>query len=265
MHHNPIWIENLSYAYPDGTQALTNLSLSIAATERVAVVGANGSGKSTLLMHLNGIFLPQAGEVRVGEMLVNPKNLKAIRNFVGLVFQNPDDQLFMPTAAEDVAFGPKNLGITGIELQKRVIQALAAVGFAPHLYGQRNPHNLSGGEKKRLAIAGVLAMRPQVLGLDEPTAQLDPRSRRQLIQLLQTLPLTQVIVTHDLDLALELCPRTVILSQGRIVFDGKTAEALGDVNFLQAHALESPLSYSRPYCNLIDAPATFPIVPALVD
>ncbi len=254
MHHNPIWIENLNYTYPDGTQALDHLSISIAATERVAIVGANGSGKSTLLLHLNGIFLPQTGEVRIGEMLVNPDNLRGIRNFVGLVFQNPDDQLFMPTVGEDVAFGPKNLGFTGAAVTHRVNQALYSVGMDPADYYHRNPQNLSGGEKKRVAIAGVLAMQPQVLGLDEPTAQLDPRSRRQLIELLQNLPLTQVIVTHDLDLALELCPRTIVLSQGKIVFDGGTAQALADVQFLQAHALESPLSYTRPYCNLGDAP-----------
>lgn len=254
MHHNPIWIKNLSYVYPDGTQALKHLSISIAATERVAIVGANGSGKSTLLLHLNGILLPQAGEIWIGEMLVSHQNLRAIRNFVGLVFQNPDDQLFMPTVGEDVAFGPKNLGLTGTALSHRVNQSLYAVGIDPEKYYERNPQNLSGGEKKRIAIAGVLAMQPQVLGLDEPTAQLDPRSRRQLIELLHGLPLTQVIVTHDLDLALELCPRTIVLSQGKIVFDGGTAEALSDVNFLQAHALESPLSYARPYCNLQDAP-----------
>lgn len=254
MHHNPIWIKNLSYVYPDGTPALHHVSISIAATERVAIVGANGSGKSTLLLHLNGILLPQAGEVRVGEMLVTNQNLRAIRNFVGLVFQNPDDQLFMPTVGDDVAFGPKNLGLTGAVLGQRVHQSLYAVGIDPEIYAERNPQNLSGGEKKRIAIAGVLAMQPQVLGLDEPTAQLDPRSRRQLIELLHGLPLTQVIVTHDLDLALELCPRTIVLSQGKIVFDGGTAQALSDVNFLQAHALESPLSYARPYCNLRDAP-----------
>lgn len=261
MHHNPIWIDQLSYTYPDGTQALDCLSLSIAATERVAIVGANGSGKSTLLLHLNGIFLPQSGEVRVGEMLVNTHNLRAIRNFVGLVFQNPDDQLFMPTADEDVAFGPKNLGLTGTELSQRVHQAMAAVGLDQRAYSHRNPHNLSGGEKKRLAIAGVLAMQPQVLGLDEPTAQLDPRSRRHLIELLQSLPLTQVIVTHDLDLALELCPRTIILSRGQIVFDGPTAQALENERFLQRHALELPLSSTRPYCNLADAPGLTGLTP----
>jgi len=190
MHHNPISIENLSYVYPDGIQALKGINLQIAATERVGIVGANGSGKSTLLLHLNGILMPQQGEIVIGEMLVSSKKLLAIRNFVGLVFQNPDDQLFMPTVWEDVAFGPMNQGIKGEELKIRVAEALVAVGLDVTKYADRQSHNLSGGEKKRVAIAGVLAMQPQVLVCDEPSAQLDPRSRRQLIQLLRTLPET---------------------------------------------------------------------------
>lgn len=254
MHHNPISITNLSYNYPDGTQALRSINLSIKATERVALVGANGSGKSTLQLHLNGIILPQQGEVIVGEWAVKPQNLLRIRNFVGLVFQNPDNQLFMPTVWEDIAFGPMNLGLRGAELKTRVLQAMAAVDIDPEWYANRNTDNLSGGEKKRIAIAGVLAMQPQVLVFDEPSAQLDPRSRRQLIALLQSLPLTQLIATHDLDLVLELCARTVVLNQGQIVFDGQTERVMSDPAFLIQHALESPLSYSRPYCQLADAP-----------
>jgi cobalt/nickel transport system ATP-binding protein len=254
MHHNPITVNNLSYAYPDGTEALRGISFSIAATERVALIGANGSGKSTLQLHLNGILLPQAGEIIVGEFLVEPENLQAIRNFVGLVFQNPDDQLFMPTVGEDIAFGPKNLGLRGRELQSRVMDAMAAVGLDVDIYSSRSTEALSGGEKKRIAIAGVLAMQPQILVFDEPSAQLDPRSRRQLIQLLQSLPLTQLIATHDLDLALELCPRTIVLSQGKIVYDGSTTAVMGNAEFLLDHALEVPLSYSRPYCLIADAP-----------
>lgn len=254
MHHNPISIQNLSYTYPDGTQALREINLSIRASERVALIGANGSGKSTLQLHLNGILLPQAGQVIIGELPVISQHLRKIRNFVGLVFQNPDNQLFMPTVWEDVAFGPMNLGLRDAELKERVLQAMAAVGIDPEIYGQRNTDNLSGGEKKRIAIAGVLAMQPQVLVFDEPSAQLDPRSRRQLIQLLQSLPLTQLIATHDLDLALELCDRTVVLSQGQIVYDGETERVMSDPEFLVQHALESPLSYSRPYCKLEDAP-----------
>ncbi len=254
MHHNPITISDLSYTYPDGTQALNSIDLSIRATERVALVGANGSGKSTLLLHFNGLLLPQQGEIVVGELPIIPKHLKAVRNFVGLVFQNPDDQLFMPTVWEDVTFGPMNQGLQGKELQERAGGALWAVGLNPVSYGKRNANNLSGGEKKRVAIAGVLAMRPQVLVLDEPSAQLDPRSRRQLIQLLDSLPLTQLIATHDLDLALELCDRTVVLNRGKIVFDGPTETILSNAELLEQYALELPLSYSRPYCLLEHAP-----------
>jgi cobalt/nickel transport system ATP-binding protein len=255
MHHNPIFVENLSYRYPDGTKALNNINLSIKANERVALIGANGSGKSTLQLHLNGILMPQQGEVKIGEWQINPENLNDIRNFVGLVFQNPDDQLFMPTVWEDVAFGPMNQKVRGNNLKQRIAAAMAAVNLDLNDYARKNPDNLSGGEKKRVAIAGVLAMQPQVLVLDEPSAQLDPRSRRHLIDLLQSLSLTQLIATHDLDLALELCDRTIVLSQGQVVYDGKTEKVMGDPDFLRQHALESPLSYSRPYCNLIDAPA----------
>lgn len=255
MHHNPISITNLSYTYPDGTPALHNIDLDIKASERVALVGANGSGKSTLLLHLNGILLPQSGTIVVGERAIAPSVLRQIRNFVGIVFQNPDDQLFMPTVGEDIAFGPLNQGITGEALNHRCYHCLHAVGLAPERYLQRQTMHLSGGEKRRVAIAGVLAMQPQILVLDEPSTQLDPRARRQLILLLQQLPITQLIATHDLDLALDLCDRTVVLSQGRVVREGATVEILGDRPFLEAHHLEPPLSYSRPYCLLEDAPA----------
>ncbi|MDX2098195.1 MAG: energy-coupling factor ABC transporter ATP-binding protein [Leptolyngbyaceae cyanobacterium bins.59] len=248
MHHNPISIASLNYAYPDGTQALHNIDLQIRATERVALIGANGSGKSTLLLHLNGILLPQIGDIQIGEWKVEQDSLTWVRNFVGLVFQNPDDQIFMPTVWEDVAFGPMNQGLKEPELTQRVKQALYAVGLDSAEYGHRNAHNLSGGEKKRVAIAGVLAMQPQVLVFDEPSAQLDPRSRRQLIHLLNQLPQTQLIATHDLDMALELCSRTIVLSRGRIVYDGPTEQVLSDPILLEQHALELPLSYSRPYC-----------------
>jgi cobalt/nickel transport system ATP-binding protein len=254
MHHNPISIQNLDYAYPDGTQALHDVTLHIKATERVALVGANGSGKSTLLSHLNGILLPQQGTVVVGEYPMEPQHLTEIRDFVGLVFQNPDDQLFMPTVWEDIAFGPMNQGCRGEELAHRCGMSMQAVGLDPDHFKDRNTSNLSGGEKKRVAIAGVLAMQPQVLVLDEPSAQLDPRSRRQLIELLRSLPITQLIATHDLDLALELCDRTIVLNRGLVVKDGLTAQILSDREFLEAHHLELPLSYSRPYCLLEHAP-----------
>jgi cobalt/nickel transport system ATP-binding protein len=258
MHHNPIAIQQLCYSYADGTQALRDINLSVQPTERVALVGANGSGKSTLLMHFNGILLPQTGNVIVGELPVESRNLRAVRNFVGLVFQNPDDQLFMPTVWEDITFGPMNQGLRGHELKHRAQHAMLAVGLDPEYYAPRNASNLSGGEKKRVAIAGVLAMQPQVLVLDEPTAQLDPRSRRQLIQLLHHLPLTQLIATHDLDMALELCDRTVVLSHGDIVYDGQTELILSNPEFLEQHALEMPLCYSRPYCQLEHRPIAQP-------
>jgi cobalt/nickel transport system ATP-binding protein len=254
MHHNPIIIKNLTYTYPDGTRALSDINLSIKANERVALIGANGSGKSTLQLHLNGIILPQSGSIQVGKWLVDVDNLRNIRNFVGLVFQNPDNQLFMPTVWDDVAFGPKNRGWRDEELAERVTRAMMMVEIAPEYYQARNTENLSGGEKKRIAIAGVLAMEPQVLVLDEPSAQLDPRSRRQLIELLQNLSLTQIVATHDLDLALELCSRTVVLSKGQIVYDGETERVMSNPDFLVQHSLESPLSYSRPYCLLADIP-----------
>ncbi len=257
MHHNPISIENLYYAYPDGTQALRGIDLHIKATERVALVGANGSGKSTLLSHLNGILMPQQGTVVVGEYPMEPQNLKAIRNFVGLVFQNPDDQLFMPTVWEDVAFGPMNQGCKGEELARRCMISMQAVDLDLADLKDRNTSNLSGGQKKRVAIAGVLAMQPQILVLDEPSAQLDPRSRRQLIELLRSLPITQLIATHDLDLALELCDRTIVLNHGMIARDGSTAEILSDGDFLGKHHLELPLSYSRPYCSVHHAPKDY--------
>lgn len=254
MQHNPITIANLSYTYIDGTQALRNINLAIQAMERVALIGANGSGKSTLLQHFNGLLTPQEGTVVVGELPIAPENLKAVRNVVGLVFQNPDDQLFMPTVWEDVAFGPMNQGLRKSMLVERTVMALQAVGLDPDYYGPRNANNLSGGEKKRVAIAGVLAMHPKILLLDEPSAQLDPRSRRQLIHLLDSLPLTQLIATHDLDLALELCDRTIVLNQGEIVYDGPTERIMSDAQLLEQYALESPLSYSRPYCLLDHAP-----------
>jgi cobalt/nickel transport system ATP-binding protein len=249
---------DLSFAYPDGHLALTEIKLTLRPGERVALVGANGSGKSTLLLHLNGIFLPQRGAITVAAQEVTPQSLTQIRNLVGLVFQNPDDQLFMPTVAEDVAFGPRNQGLTGSNLQQRVDTALLSVGMSPDKYSERYAQNLSGGEKKRIAIAGVLAMEPQILAFDEPSAQLDPQARRQLIQLLQGLPQTQIIATHDLDLILDLCPRTIILSYGQIVADGPTPELMQNQALLERYSLELPLSYSRPYCHLADAPIQAP-------
>lgn len=229
-----IEIIDLSYAYPDGKQALFDVSLSVARGEKIALVGANGAGKSTLVNHLNGTFRG-SGTVRIDGLALSKATLGRIRARVGLVFQNPDDQLFSPTVAEDVAFGPLYQGLDRLTVQEKVRQALEAVHMAS--YADRNPYHLSGGEKKRIAIATVLSMDPQVLVFDEPTAGLDPRSRRELIALLAELPQTMVFATHDLPMAQQLTGRTVILAGGRIVAEGATAAIVGDEALLARHGL----------------------------
>ncbi len=236
MHHS-IEVENLSYTYPDGHQALYEVSLNIEPCEKVALVGPNGAGKSTLILHLNGI-LTGRGEVRVCGMQVNEKNLGRVRAQVGLVFQSPDDQLFSPTVYDDVAFGPLYQGLPIPEVNNRVEAALAAVRMED--YTRRVSHHLSMGEKKRIAIATVLSMEPEVLVLDEPTAGLDPRSRRSLINLLDDLPITMLVSTHDMLMVRELFPRMVIMDEGRVVADGPTVDLMEDVALLEAHGLERP-------------------------
>ena len=235
MHHNTIEITGLSYNYPDGRQALTDISLKIEAGEKVALIGPNGAGKSTLLLHLNGLLMSQRGQVDACGLAVDEKHLGAVRAAVGLVFQDPNDQLFSPTVFDDVAFGPIYQGHPAGEVQRRVNEALAAVGM--EAYASRASYHLSLGEKKRIAIATVLTMLPEILVLDEPSAGLDPRSRRELIELLHSLQPTELIATHDLALVRDLCTRTIIMDRGRIVADGPTDELLVDEALLLAHGL----------------------------
>jgi len=240
MSHHIVEARGLTHCYADGTQALQEVSFRIHHGESVALVGANGAGKSTLLLHLNGALLPTAGEVRIGETPLVKETLRDIRRTVGMVFQDPDDQLFCPTVGDDVAFGPLNLGLPPADVEVRVSTALAQVGIL-HLR-DKPPYRLSTGEKRRAAIATVLSMQPDILVLDEPTAGLDPRARRQLIELLHEFQHTKIIATHDLDLVLDLCPRTLVLHQGRLRADGRTWELFSDDALLADCHLERPLS-----------------------
>jgi cobalt/nickel transport system ATP-binding protein len=236
MHHS-IEISHLNYSYPDGTVALRDVSLLIAPGEKVALVGPNGAGKSTLILHLNGILSGQ-GSVHVCGFEVTKENLGKVRSCVGLVFQSPDDQLFSPTVFDDVAFGPLYQGLPPADIHKQVDQALESVHMLA--YKQRVSHHLSMGEKKRIAIATVLSMQPEVLVLDEPTGGLDPRSRRSLIHLLEELPLTMLVSTHDMLLVHEIFPRMIVLDEGCVVADGVTESLMSDTAFLEAHGLERP-------------------------
>jgi len=231
-------IENLSFYYPDGQQALSNISMVIHRGESVALIGPNGAGKSTLLLHLNGI-LHSNGQVKVFSKSVDEQNLREVRRRVGLIFQNPDDQLFSATVFDDVAFGPINLGYSEAGVKQAVASALGEVDMAG--YEQRSPHHLSTGEKKRIAIATVLSMSPEVMVIDEPTSNLDPGSKWLLIQLLRKLPITKIIATHDLELVKALCQRVVMLDDCRLVADGTTDQILADIPLLAAHGLTQPV------------------------
>lgn len=238
MSQPSVEIVDLHYAYPDGHSALSAVHLHLHPGEKVALVGPNGAGKSTLLLHLNGILSHQTGELRICGLDVNAKNLGRVRALVGLVFQSPDDQLFSPTVFDDVAFGPIYQGLKPTQVDERVHEALAQVHMEE--YARRVSHHLSVGEKKRIALATVLAMQPEVLALDEPSAGLDPRARRTLIHLLSEMPQTMLVATHDLPMVRELFTRTVVMDQGRVVADGPTAQILRDAALLEAHGLEMP-------------------------
>lgn len=234
-------VSDLHYEYPDGTPALLGVDFTVKSGERVAILGPNGAGKTTLMLHMNGLLSPSRGSVRVDGEEVVPDTFKTVRQKVGLVFQDPDDQLFMPTVRQDVAFGPANAGLRSPELDDVVIGALGLVGMTTSI--DRPPHHLSLGQRRRVAIATVLASEPSILVLDEPSSNLDPTSRRQVAEILIDLKRTTLMVTHDLSYALQVCPRSVILSRGRIVADGATLQILSDSRLLAAHRLELPFGF----------------------
>ncbi len=228
-------VHDLHFTYPDGNHALRGVSFNLCDGDKAALVGPNGAGKSTLLLHLNGILTGE-GEINVEGLRLTRDNLPVVRSMVGLVFQNPDDQLFSPTVFEDVAFGPLHMGLPEDEVRARVAEALEAVRMSA--YAERLSHHLSVGEKKRISIATVLSMRPSLLVLDEPSAGLDPRARRTLIHLLHEMPITMLISTHDMAMVKECFKRTIVMDEGIIVADGLTSEILEDAKLLEAHGLE---------------------------
>ncbi|MBU0674276.1 MAG: energy-coupling factor ABC transporter ATP-binding protein [Proteobacteria bacterium] len=239
MSHHIVEVQDLKFRYPDQTQALCGISFRIRHGESVAIVGANGAGKSTLLLHLNGYLTPTEGRVRIGDYQLTPDTVREVRRTVGMVFQDPDDQLFMSSVFDDVAFGPLNLGLTPEEVIARVESALATVGVG-HLK-QRPPYRLSTGQKRRVAIASVLSMAPDILVMDEPTAGLDPRARTQLIDLLKSFRHTKIIATHDLDMVVDLCERTIVMHDGLVSADGPTNEIFANEKLLTECCLEKPL------------------------
>lgn len=241
-------VRGLAFAYPDGHQALFGVDLHVHRGERVALLGPNGAGKTTLVLHLNGILTAGAGSVAVSGLPVAKEHLGEIRRRVGIVFQDPDDQLFMPTVRQDVAFGPANLGLSGAALDARVLHALDLVGMGEFV--DRAPHHLSFGQRRRVAVATVLAMEPEILVLDEPSSNLDPASRRELADILRSLDVTVLMVTHDLPYAMELCPRSVILHDGSVVADGATYDLLTDPVLMARHRLELPYGFVPPVDNL---------------
>jgi cobalt/nickel transport system ATP-binding protein len=247
MSQHVIEALDISFTYPGGMEALRGVSFRIGHGEAVGIIGCNGAGKSTLLLHLNGYLTPHHGEVRVGDVPLTRQTVAMARRAVGLVFQDADDQLFMATVFEDVAFGPLNLGLTDCEVGRRVLAALDRVGMT-HLR-DRPPHRLSAGEKRAVAIATVLAMEPGILVMDEPSSNLDPRGRRRLIELLRSFEHTRIIATHDLEMVVEICSRVIVLDGGKVVADGLTRDILNDETMMHAHGLERPhiLRHSHPH------------------
>lgn len=240
MAEYAVRITRLNYTYPDGTKALEGVDLDVRSGERVAIVGPSGAGKSTLLLHLNGI-LPGNAAVRIMDQTLKQDNLKQIRRQVGLVFQDPNDQLFCPTVFEDIAFGPLNLSVPADEIPRRVAKALRDVGLDQSIRF-RSSHHLSLGERRRVSLAAVLAMEPAILAMDEPTGNLDPRNRRHLMEVVSGITATLIVATHDLELVLDLCPRAVLMDRGKVWADGETRRLLSDAQLMETHGLEVPLS-----------------------
>lgn len=238
MSHHKVILDNVCYTYPDGKEALNGISFEINHGESVAVVGSNGAGKSTLLLSMVGILFLDSGEIRIGDMPLTKNTLPAIRQKIGFTFQNPDHQLFSTTVYDDVAFGPRNYRLSENEVRKRVEKSLEVVG-ALHL-SHRPPYNLSGGEKRSVSIACVLSMEPDILLMDEPSSNLDPKSRRRLINILKEFKHTKIIATHDLDMVLDVCERTIVIGDGRVMADGKSEEILRDEELLDRCGLEKP-------------------------
>lgn len=238
MSHHVVEVRDLCFDYPDGTEALKGVSFRVTHGGSVALIGANGAGKSTLLLHLNGYLKPTRGEVRIGDTLLTPETSAASRRAVGMIFQDPDDQLFMPTVFEDVAFGPLSAGLPPGDVERRATAALERVGMN-HLKS-RAPYRLSAGEKRAVSIATVLAMQPDVLVMDEPSSNLDTRGRRRLIEMLRSFEHTKIIATHDLDLVVEVCSHVIVMDGGKIVAEGPTAALLNNETLMLDHGLERP-------------------------
>ena len=243
MSHHLVEFKDVVFRYPDDTEALKGVSFRITHGESVGIVGANGAGKSTILMHMNGFLLPSSGSVRIGDLEIDKKTRREIRKKVGVVFQNPDEQLFMPTVFDDVAFGPLNLGMTPESAKERAIEALTTVNCLE--LKDKPPHHLSVGQKSSVAIASVIAMQPDILVMDEPAANLDPKSRRALINMLNTFTHSKIIASHDLDLILDVCHRCIVIRDGKVVADGSSQTILSDKTLLEENNLELPLSHQH--------------------
>ena len=248
MSHHIVEARDVSFTYPDGTDALSNISFRIEHGCSVALIGANGAGKSTLTLLLNGCLCPSSGEIEIGGIKVSKETACSIRKAVGMVFQNPDDQLFMPTVEEDISFGPANLGLTPSEITENVSLAMEKTGIT-HLRN-KPPYRLSAGEKRAAAIAGVITMSPDILVMDEPSSNLDPMARRRIIELLKSFPHTKIIATHDMELVLEVCSRVILLDRGKIAADGTANEILANETMMKTHGLETPhiLRHHHPHC-----------------